>query len=62
MERRSDWPVEYGQEDIHPPPNKKGKVIAYTDGDSTKYGETSDFIEGQLQWGLLAIVKWDDQN
>lgn len=45
VERRLDWPTEYGQEEIHPPPNKKGKVIAYSDIDNAKHGETSEFID-----------------
>ena len=44
VERRLDWPQSYGLEDIHPPANKKGKVIAYSDEDSVIHGETNDFI------------------
>ena len=45
VERRLDWPQRYGLEDIHPPANQKGEIIAYTDADSNKFGETNDSID-----------------
>ena len=57
--RRSQWPKEYGEEDIHPEAGKIGKVVAYTDGNKKKYGASNSFINGQLQWELLVIVEYD---
>ena len=56
VERRSDWPSKYGKLSNHPPANKKGKIIAYSDAKTKSFGKTSDYIKGQLQWSKLAIV------
>ena len=39
VQRRLNWPTsEYEEKDIHPPAEKKGKIIAYTDIYSVKHG------------------------
>lgn len=62
VQKRLDWPqFQYGVKGIHPPANKKGTIIAYSDAQCVKYGQTSEFINRQLQWDQLAIVQWDDK-
>ena len=49
VQKRLDWPqFQYGVKGIHPPANKKGSVIAYSDAQCNKFGQTTEFINRQL--------------
>ena len=52
------WDPEWGDEDIHPNPGARGKVVAWSDAEGGRHGEEPERSSSQLNWNSLVIIHW----